>query len=208
MKRKQKAFCPLNEIVNPDICCLSQTLAWNAWQVGLCYNDKLIHIILWSWPEIFFDINFQELHFENENSLKCLQFLTTQQSPLALPRVSTSKKKKRGEGELGSCSSCYKEAEAGGHAVCMVKTQQKGAVLLTWGWCCGDGLSPSFSLALSPGHVMCQTQMKIERIQLKIELNSISPPNSEGAFGNTVRSSSRLPLDYSCPRLKMHNDAN
>lgn len=45
----------------------------------------------------------------------------------------------------------------------------------------------SFSLALSSCHVTCQKQMKIERIQLKIELNSISQPNSEGASGNTVQ---------------------
>lgn len=77
MKRKQKAFCPLNEIVNPDICCLSQVLAWNAWQVGLCYNDKLIHIRLWSQPEKFSDINFQSFHLENQDSLWCLQFLIT-----------------------------------------------------------------------------------------------------------------------------------
>lgn len=48
-------------------------------------------------------------------------------------------------------------------------------------------LPPSFSLALSSCHVTCQKQMKIERIQLKIELNSISQPNSEGAFGNIVQ---------------------
>lgn len=52
---------------------------------------------------------------------------------------------------------------------------------------CGSRLSPSFSLALSSCHVTCQKQMKIERIRLKIESNSISQPNSEGAFGNTVQ---------------------
>lgn len=52
---------------------------------------------------------------------------------------------------------------------------------------CSCCLSPSFSLALSSCHVTCQKQMKIERIQLKIESNSISQPNSEGAFGNTVQ---------------------
>lgn len=72
----------------------------------------------------------------------------------------------------------------------MVKTQQKGALLSTRGlctsWARDASFSLSFSLALSSCHVMCQKQMKIERIQLKIELNSISQPNSEGAFGNTV----------------------
>lgn len=52
---------------------------------------------------------------------------------------------------------------------------------------CCRYLSPSFSPALSSCHVTCQKQMKIERIRLKIELNSISRPNSEGAFGNTVQ---------------------
>lgn len=126
MKRKQKAFCPLNEIVNPDICCLSQTLAWNAWQVGLCYNDKLIHIILWSWPKIFFDINFQELHFENENSLKCLQFLTTQQSPLALPRVSTSKKKKGGRGNFRVVAAATKKWMLGAMLRAWSKPNRRG----------------------------------------------------------------------------------
>lgn len=187
MKRKQKAFCPLNEIVNPDICCLSQTLAWNAWQVGLCYNDKLIHIILWSWPEFFFYINFQELHFENQNSLKCLQFLTTQQRPLTLPRVSTSKKRMGGEilelwqlrekkPMLGAILRAWSEPNRRGLSCWLEASAQ-----------CRDSLSPSFSLALSTCHVTCQKQMKIERIRLKIELNSISQPNSEGAFGNTVQ---------------------
>lgn len=53
--------------------------------------------------------------------------------------------------------------------------------------CCKLPLSPSFSVALSSCHVTCQKQMKIERIRLKIELNSISQPNSEVAFGNTVQ---------------------
>lgn len=73
---------------------------------------------------------------------------------------------------------------------CMVKTHRKGAVLPTRALCTNSAvscLSPSFSVALSCCHVTCQKQMKIERIRLKIELNSISQPNSEVAFGNTVQ---------------------
>lgn len=47
--------------------------------------------------------------------------------------------------------------------------------------------SPSFSVALSSCRVTCQKQMKIERTRLKIELNSVSQPNSGVAFGNAVQ---------------------
>lgn len=73
---------------------------------------------------------------------------------------------------------------------CMVKTHRKGAVLPTRGLCancCQLPLSPSFSVALSSCRVTCQKQMKIERTRLKIELNSVSQPNSGVAFGNAVQ---------------------
>lgn len=72
----------------------------------------------------------------------------------------------------------------------MVKTQQEGALLLMGGLCTKSAVAASLSLifpSLSFCHVTCQKQMKIERIRLKIELNSISQPNTEGAFGNTVQ---------------------
>lgn len=136
----------------------------------LCYDDKLIHIRLWSLLEKFSDINFQQLHLENENSVWRLRMKTTKAEVSSCSWYANLQKNAGNSVEVSSICKTKNFSSTSWYVQLMFYiwlTLHKAAhITITRIYKCMCShrihlsVCLSFPIGLSSSHVACQKEMK------------------------------------------------